>query len=254
MNILDEIVSKKRIRVNEAKSKVSLRDIKNQLERRFPFKRNFKKYLSIKNTSSVIAEIKKASPSAGIIAKDFNPILKAQEYQKMHGVIKALSILTEEDFFQGSNKVLQEVRKFTSLPILRKDFIIDDYQIYESRLIGADCILLITSILSDMQIEEYVSKAEAINLDVLIEVHDEEELARISKFQNVLIGVNNRNLKTFEVDLTNAVRLRKNYDGNQIFIAESGIKSIEDIKYLKKNDINNFLIGESLMRGNFSWS
>ena len=250
MNILDEIVSKKRIRVNEAKSKVSLRDIKNQLERRFPFKRNFKKYLSIKNTSSVIAEIKKASPSAGIIAKDFNPILKAQEYQKMRGVIKALSILTEEDFFQGSNKVLQEVRKFTSLPILRKDFIIDDYQIYESRLIGADCILLITSILSDMQIEEYVSKAEAINLDVLIEVHDEEELARISKFQNVLIGVNNRNLKTFEVDLTNAVRLRKNYDGNQIFIAESGIKSRADIEYLVSNDINVFLIGESLMRGN----
>ena len=164
--------------------------------------------------------------------------------------VRALSILTEEDYFQGSNKVLQDVKKVTNLPILRKDFIIDDYQIYESKLIGADCILLITSILSDMQIEDYVSKAEAIHLDVLIEVHDEEELARISKFHDVLIGVNNRNLKTFEVDLMNAVRLRKNYSGNQIFIAESGIKSNADIEYLISNDINVFLIGESLMRGN----
>ena len=247
MNILDEIVSKKKTRVNEAKSKVPIEDIQNQLVKISSLKSNFKKRLE-NQKQSIIAEIKKASPSAGIIAEDFNPILKAKEYEKMGA--RALSILTEEDFFQGSNKVLQEVKKITNLPILRKDFIIDDYQIYESKLIGADCILLITSILSDSQIEEYVSKAEAINLDVLIEVHDEEELARISKFHNVLIGVNNRNLKTFDVDLMNAVRLRKNYDGNQIFIAESGIKSRKDIEYLASNNINVFLIGESLMRGN----
>ena len=248
MNILDEIVSKKRKRVDEVKSQVSIEDIQNQLAK-IPFlKSNFKKNLE-NQKQSIIAEIKKASPSAGIIAEDFNPILKAKEYEKMGA--RALSILTEEDFFQGSNKVLQEVKKITNLPILRKDFIIDDYQIYESKLIGADCILLITSILSDSQIEDYVSKAEDINLDVLIEVHDEEELARISRFKNALIGVNNRNLKTFEVDLTNAVRLRKNYNGNQIFIAESGIKSNADIEYLVSNDINVFLIGESLMRGNF---
>ena len=248
MNILDKIVSKKRKIVDEAKSQVSIEDIQNQLAE-IPFLRsNFKKSLE-NQEQSIIAEIKRASPSAGIIAKDFNPILKAQEYESMGA--KALSILTEEDFFQGSNKVLQEVKKVTNLPILRKDFIIDDYQIYESKLLGADCILLITSILSDRQIEEYVSKAEEINLDVLIEVHDEEELSRISKFQNVLVGVNNRNLKTFEVDLMNSVRLRKNYIGDQIFIAESGIKSNEDIKYLVSNDINVFLIGESLMRGKF---
>ena len=247
MNILDEIVSKKRKRVDEVKSQVSIEDIQNQLAK-IPFlKSNFKKNLE-NQKQSIIAEIKKASPSAGIIAEDFNPILKAKEYEKMGA--RALSILTEEDFFQGSNKVLQEVKKITNLPILRKDFIIDDYQIYESKLIGADCILLITSILSDSQIEDYVSKAEDINLDVLIEVHDEEELARISRFKNALIGVNNRNLKTFEVDLMNAVRLRKNYNGNQIFIAESGIKSNADIEYLVSNDINVFLIGESLMRGN----
>ena len=249
MNILDEIVSKKRIRVNAAKSEVSIEDIQNQLIKISPLKSNFKKSLE-NQKQSIIAEIKKASPSAGIIAEDFNPILKAQEYEKMGA--SALSILTEEDFFQGSNKALQEVKKVTKLPILRKDFIIDDYQIYESKLMGADCILLITSILSDTQIEDYVFKAEAINLDVLIEVHDEEELARISKFHNALIGVNNRNLKTFEVDLLNAVRLRKNFDGDQIFIAESGIKSNADIEYLVSNDINVFLIGESLMRGNFS--
>ena len=247
MNILDEIVSKKRKRVDEVKSQVSIEDIQNQLAKTPSLKSNFKKNLE-NQKQSIIAEIKKASPSAGIIAEDFNPILKAKEYEKMGA--RALSILTEEDFFQGSNKVLQEVKKITNLPILRKDFIIDDYQIYESKLIGADCILLITSILSDSQIEEYVSKAEDINLDVLIEVHDEEELVRISRFKNALIGVNNRNLKTFEVDLTNAVRLRKNYNGNQIFIAESGIKSNADIEYLVSNDINVFLIGESLMRGN----
>ena len=247
MNILDEIVSKKRTRVNEAKSIVSIEDIQNQLEKLSSLKSNFKNNLE-NQTQAIIAEIKKASPSAGIIAEDFNPILKVQEYEKLGAI--ALSILTEEDFFQGSNKVLQDVKKVTNLPILRKDFIIDDYQIYESKLIGADCILLIASILSDSQIEEYVSKAEAINLDVLIEVHDEEELARVSKFYNALIGVNNRNLKTFEVDLMNAVRLRKDYDGNQIFIAESGIKSSADIEYLVSNDINVFLIGESLMRGN----
>ena len=247
MNILDEIVSKKRKRVDEVKSQVSIEDIQNQLAKTPSLKSNFKKSLE-NQKQSIIAEIKKASPSAGIIAEDFNPILKAQEYEKIGA--RALSILTEEDFFQGSNKVLQEVKKITNLPILRKDFIIDDYQIYESKLIGADCILLIASILSDSQIEDYVSKAEDINLDVLIEVHDEEELARISRFKNALIGVNNRNLKTFEVDLTNAVRLRKNYNGNQIFIAESGIKSNADIEYLVSNDINVFLIGESLMRGN----
>ena len=247
MNILDEIVSKKRTRVDEVKSIVSVEDIQNQLAKSSSPKSNFKNNLE-NQAQAIIAEIKKASPSAGIIAEDFNPILKAKEYEKMGA--RALSILTEEDFFQGSNKVLQDVKKVTNLPILRKDFIIDDYQIYESKLIGADCILLITSILSDSQIEEYVSKAEAINLDVLIEVHDEEELVRVSRFHNALIGVNNRNLKTFEVDLMNAVRLRKNYDGNQIFIAESGIKSSADIEYLVSNDINVFLIGESLMRGN----
>jgi indole-3-glycerol phosphate synthase len=163
----------------------------------------------------------------------------------------ALSILTEEDFFMGSIEYLKDVKKITSLPILRKDFMIDEYQIYESKLIGADCILLIASILTDQQIEDFITIAKKLELDYLIEVHDENELKRVDRFEDALIGVNNRNLETFEVDLNNSVRLRNSFRQNNIFIAESGIKSREDMNYLKMNKIKVFLIGESLMRGSF---
>ena len=151
----------------------------------------------------------------------------------------------------GSMEHLKKVKKVTSLPILRKDFMIDEYQIYESKLIGADCILLIASILSDKKIEDFINIAKELELDYLIEVHDEAELKRIAHHEDALIGINNRNLKTFEVDLDNSVRLRKLFKEENIFIAESGIKSREDINYLKLNDIKVFLIGESLMRGDF---
>jgi indole-3-glycerol phosphate synthase len=159
--------------------------------------------------------------------------------------------LTEEDFFMGSIEYLKDVKKITSLPILRKDFMIDEYQIYESKLIGADCILLIASILTDQQIEDFITIAKKLELDYLIEVHDENELKRVDRFEDALIGVNNRNLETFEVDLNNSVRLRNSFRQNNIFIAESGIKSREDMNYLKMNKIKVFLIGESLMRGSF---
>jgi indole-3-glycerol phosphate synthase len=159
--------------------------------------------------------------------------------------------LTEEDFFMGSMQYLQDVKEITSLPILRKDFMIDEYQIYESKLIGADCILLIVSILSDHQLSTFVELAEKLELDYLIEVHDEVELKRIEHFSNALIGVNNRNLKTFEVDLNNSIRLKKCFHKSNIFIAESGIKSKADMSYLQENDIKAFLIGESLMKNSF---
>jgi len=143
------------------------------------------------------------------------------------------------------------VKAITSLPILRKDFMIDEYQVYESKLIGADCILLIASILSDQQIEDFIYIAKKLDLDYLIEVHDENELKRVEHFDDALIGVNNRNLKTFEVDLNNSVRLRHLFKQKNIFIAESGIKTREDMNYLKQNNIKVFLIGESLMRGSF---
>ena len=248
MNILQKIVENTRDNLKVKKTNLSLEEIKSSLAELSLPKSNFKSSISNKN-EAIIAEIKKASPSAGVISKDFNPVSKAKDYEAFGA--SALSILTEEDFFLGSNEYLRAVKKITSLPILRKDFIIDEYQIYESKLIGADCILLIASILSDEQLEEFVAVAKTLELDYLIEVHDENELKRAELFEDALIGVNNRNLKTFEVDLDNSVRLRNLFFKKNIFIAESGIKSIYDINYLKLHNINVFLIGESLMKGDF---
>ena len=248
MSILEKIVENTRDNLKVKKTNLSLEEIKSSLAELSLPKSNFKSSISNKN-EAIIAEIKKASPSAGVISKDFNPVSKAKDYEAFGA--SALSILTEEDFFMGSNEYLKAVKKITSLPILRKDFIIDEYQIYESKLIGADCILLIASILSDQQLEEFVAVAKTLELDYLIEVHDENELKRAELFEDALIGVNNRNLKTFEVDLDNSVRLRNLFIKNNVFIAESGIKSREDVDYLKSNNIKVFLIGESLMKGNF---
>ena len=248
MSILQKIVENTRDNLKVKKTNLSLEEIKSSLAELSLSKSNFKTSISNKN-EAIIAEIKKASPSAGVIAEDFNPASKAKEYEAFGA--SALSILTEEDFFLGSNEYLKAVKNITSLPILRKDFIIDEYQIYESKLIGADCILLIASILSDQQLEEFVAIAKTLELDYLIEVHDENELKRAEHFEEALIGVNNRNLKTFEVDLDNSVRLRNLFIKNNVFIAESGIKSRKDVDYLKSNNIQVFLIGESLMKGNF---
>ena len=248
MSILQNIVNKTRAKLVERKVELTLSQLKISLQDLNLPKSRFKEKLAHKS-EAIIAEIKKASPSAGIIAENFDPVQKAKEYE-LNGA-SALSILTEEDFFMGSMEHLKKVKKVTSLPILRKDFMIDEYQIYESKLIGADCILLIASILSDKKIEDFINIAKELELDYLIEVHDEAELKRIAHHEDALIGINNRNLKTFEVDLDNSVRLRKLFKEENIFIAESGIKSREDINYLKLNDIKVFLIGESLMRGDF---
>tara|TARA_B100001113_G_scaffold235146_1_gene193303 strand:+ start:1828 stop:2574 length:747 start_codon:yes stop_codon:yes gene_type:complete len=248
MSILQKIVDNTKTNLAQKKAELSLGKIKSALEDLHLPRGRFKDNISNKD-EAIIAEIKKASPSAGVISEDFDPIKKAIEYEAFGA--SALSILTEEDFFMGSVGYLKDVKKITNLPILRKDFIIDEYQIYESKLIGADCILLIASILSDQQIEDFVNIAQKLQLDYLIEVHDEDELHRVEHFQDALIGINNRNLKTFEVDLDNSVRLRNAFKQKNIFIAESGIKSREDIDYLKLNNIKVFLIGESLMRGSF---
>ena len=198
---------------------------------------------------AIIAEIKKASPSAGIISKDFNPVSKAKEYESFGAA--ALSILTEEDYFLGSINYLVNVKEVSDLPILRKDFIIDAYQIYESKLIGADCILLIAAILSDEQLQNFTNIADQLGLDYIIEVHDKDELSRVEIFSKAIIGVNNRNLKTFDVDINNSILLRNEFKQDNVFVSESGIKSRKDIDMLKENDINVFLIGESLMKGDF---
>ena len=249
MSILEEIVKNTILKLAEKKLVTPLAEIKSELARLNLPKGAFKANLLNKD-QAIIAEIKKASPSAGIISEDFDPIQKAKDYEAFGAA--ALSILTEEDFFLGSIEYLKEVKAVTSLPILRKDFMIDEYQIYEAKLIGADCILLIASLLSDTQMLGFVRLAENLELDYLIEVHDEKELSRAGHFKNALIGVNNRNLKTFEVDLDNSVRLKNQFNGDNIFIAESGIKNQEDMIYLKEKGLNIFLIGESLMKGNFT--
>jgi len=248
MSILQKIVENTETNLVQKKGELSFEQIKTALDDLHLPRGIFKENISNKD-EAIIAEIKKASPSAGVISEDFDPIKKAIEYEAFGA--SALSILTEEDFFMGSVSYLKDVKKITNLPILRKDFMIDEYQIYESKLIGADCILLIASILSDQQIKDFINISQQLELDYLIEVHDENELRRVEHFEDALIGVNNRNLKTFEVDLDNSVRLRNAFKQKNIFIAESGIKSREDINYLKLNNINVFLIGESLMRGSF---
>ena len=249
MSILEEIVTNTTLKLAEKKLVTPLAEIKSELARLNLPKGAFKANLLNKD-EAIIAEIKKASPSAGIISEDFDPMQKAKDYEAFGAA--ALSILTEEDFFLGSIEYLKEVKAVTSLPILRKDFMIDEYQIYEAKLIGADCILLIASLLSDTQMLGFVRLAENLELDYLIEIHDEKELSRAGHFKNALIGVNNRNLKTFEVDLDNSVRLKNQFNGDNIFIAESGIKNQEDFIYLKEKGLNIFLIGESLMKGNFT--
>ena len=248
MSILQKIVANTKANLVLKKAEFPLEKIQGSLENLKLPRGKFKDHISNKD-EAIIAEIKKASPSAGVIKEDFDPTKIAMDYESFGA--SALSILTEEDFFMGSVEYLKEVKKITSLPILRKDFMIDEYQIYESKLIGADCILLIASILTDQEIEDFISTAEKLELDYLIEVHDENELKRVEHFEDALIGVNNRNLETFEVDLNNSVRLRNSFRQNNIFIAESGIKSREDMNYLKMNKIKVFLIGESLMRGSF---
>ena len=246
MSILREIVINTKTKLEEKKKLVSLDDLKKEINELNLENPRFKQSITEKD-EAIIAEIKKASPSAGIIAEDFDPIKKAKEYEELGAV--ALSILTEEDYFLGSPKYLKEVRKITQLPILRKDFMIDEYQIYEAKLMGADCILLIASILNDEEISHFIDLAEKLKLDYLIEVHDKIELDRVKMFENAIIGVNNRNLKTFEVDIQNSINLKQEFNGKNIFVSESGIKNISDIEMLKSKGINVYLIGESLMRG-----
>ena len=249
MNILDEIVANTKAKVSIAKEKVSLDDLVSTIHSNKIVKSKFKASLKDKD-QAIIAEIKKASPSAGIISENFNPVTKAQEYEAFGA--SALSILTEEDYFLGSTQYLKDVKKISKLPILRKDFIVDIYQIYESKLIGSDCILLIASILSDDELNDFTQLADTLGLDYIIEVHNEDELKRVQDFSEAIIGVNNRDLKSFTVDIENSIRLKQLFNQDNLFVAESGIKGQSDINKLLQHGINIFLIGESLMKGDFA--
>ena len=248
MNILDEIVANTKSKLEIKKSEIHIEELLSKIDNKSIEESNFKKSLLNKD-EAIIAEIKKASPSAGIISEDFDPVSKAKEYESFGAA--ALSILTEEDYFLGSISYLVNVKKVSDLPILRKDFIIDAYQIYESKLIGADCILLIAAILSDEQLQKFTNIADQLGLDYIIEIHNKDELSRVEAFSKAIIGVNNRDLKTFKVDINNSILLRNEFKKDNVFVSESGIKSRKDIDMLKENNINVFLIGESLMKGDF---
>lgn len=195
---------------------------------------------------AIIAEIKKASPSKGIIREHFVPSEIAQSYEK--GGAACLSVLTDIDFFQGSDRYLQQARAACRLPVIRKDFIIDPYQVYEARAINADCILLIASCLKDSQLQLLSEQANKLGMDVLIEVHDREELQRILPLNQPLIGINNRNLRTFATDLQTTINLLDDIPEDRIVVTESGIHHRGDVELMRKHQVNTFLVGESFMR------
>ena len=195
---------------------------------------------------AVIAEIKKASPSKGIIRRDFDPAGIAEAYANAGAV--CLSVLTDEKFFQGSDRHLEQVKAVTRLPVLRKDFIIDPYQVYEAKAIGADCILLIVAALDDVRLQELAATAADIGLDVLVEVHNREELERGLLLRTPLIGINNRNLHTFETSLQTTLGLLPDVFPDRTVVTESGIHSRADIALMRSRDVHAFLIGEALLR------
>lgn len=196
--------------------------------------------------SAVIAEIKKASPSKGVIREDFHPAEIARSYEQ--GGAACLSVLTDADFFQGSEAYLQQAREACSLPVIRKDFIVDPYQVYEARAIAADCILLIAAALDDAQLAQLNALAHELGMDVLIEVHNAEELQRILPLGNRLVGINNRNLHNFETSLDNTFSLLAQIDENRIVVTESGIHSADDVAAMRQHNVDAFLVGEAFMR------
>lgn len=196
--------------------------------------------------NNIIAEIKKASPSAGVIIKNYFPEIIAVDYEKSG--IGAISVLTETSFFHGNLDHLSLINKRSNLPIIRKDFIIDSYQILESKVYKADAILLIVSILSDNQIKDFINIAEKYGLDCIVETHNKEELDRAIKIGYPIIGINNRNLKNFSVDINNTINLLKNIPDEFVIVAESGIKTRNDIDNYNQVGVYNFLIGESILK------
>ncbi|MCA6072250.1 MAG: indole-3-glycerol phosphate synthase TrpC [Endomicrobium sp.] len=244
--ILDKIVAATRRRVDEEKSKKSFDVIKKEaLTAIGKLSYKFEESL-LKPDINFICEIKKASPSKGIISNSFDYKQIALEYQKAG--VSAISVLTEPDFFLGSKDYLQEIKNLVSIPVLRKDFIIDSYQIYESKIIGADAILLICSILKREILKDFFETASEIGMSCLVEAHDEKEIEMALDIGAKIIGVNNRNLRDFEVDFNNSMKLRKLVPSDKIFVSESGIKTKEDIDILRTNNVNAILIGEELMK------
>ena len=246
-DILKKILARKVEEVAERKSKRPIKELQAEAND-CPPPREFVDAIQQRidaNKPAIIAEIKKASPSKGVIREDFNPADIARSYEQAGA--SCLSVLTDIDFFQGSDEHLQSAREACSLPTLRKDFMIDPYQIYASRVLGADCILLIVSALSDMQLQDFSGMAGELTMDVLVEVHDREELERGLMLRTPLIGINNRNLHTFETTIETTIGLLTDVFHDRTVVTESGIHTSEDVKLMRKHNVNTFLVGEAFM-------
>lgn len=249
MNFLDKIIEYKKEEVEFQKKSTDVNELKSLCQNKsssISFIQKLKD-AKIANKIALIAEVKKASPSKGLIRADFNPVEIAKIYQKSGAI--AVSVLTDEKFFQGSIQYLKDVKKEINLPVLRKDFIIDPFQVYQTKAMGADIILLIASALTEEKLVELYKLSKELGLEVLLEVHDKEEFEFAHNMGAEIIGINNRNLETFEVSIDNTINLIKNKDiSDKFIISESGISSDSDISALKNAGVSGVLIGESFMR------
>ena len=244
MNILDTIIENKKKEIAKAKSNISVQQLQ---DAEFFGRETFSLKHTLKSKSGIIAEFKRKSPRKGIINDTKTPLEVVSEYEKFGA--SAVSILTDSEFFGGSFEDIRSVRKHLNIPILRKDFMVDEYQFYEAKSIGADIILLIAACLSPTQVSAFTDLAHQLTLEVLLEIHTEEELNSINK--NVdFVGINNRNLKDFKVDLQHSVDLKNQLPNGIYSIAESGIYSEKDFKFLKEKGFDGFLMGEYFMKGN----
>ena len=244
MNILDKIIQHKKEELKKLK-KISLKELLKSL--RIQGKtRGFKKAISKHNKLCIIAEIKKKSPSVGVLRRDFNPVKLAQEFEKVG--IQALSVLTDKFFFGGDISFISKIKEIVKLPILRKDFIIDGYQVYESYIAGADAILLIARIVSQEKLKTLYSLATKLGMDCLVEVYSKADLKKALEINPQIIGINNRNLEDFKVNLNNTAKLIRSIPKDKIVVSESGINSKEDLEFLKSKGVDAVLIGEAFMK------
>jgi len=249
-DVLSQIIQTKREEIAKASAIYSLRDLEQQIPG-VPEPRGFERAIVSRvnqGETAVIAEIKKASPSKGVIREDFDPVEIALSYESNGAT--CLSVLTDRDYFQGSPDFLVAARSTTRLPTLRKDFIVDPYQIYEARCMGADCILLIVAALDQQQMLELAEVATSLDLDVLVESHSHDELLRALDVKTKLIGINNRNLRTFETSLETTLGLLPEVPNDRIVITESGIHTVQDVSLMESSSVKAFLVGEAFMRQN----
>lgn len=242
--ILSKIIEEKRSEVEKRKDSLSLAELKGSIRDPFTGRLDFKKTVSGEGIN-LIAEVKKKSPSRGILRKDFRPVEIALDYAVAGAA--ALSVLTDEKFFGGSLSLIKEVKKEVSLPVLQKDFIIDEYQIYEAKSKGADAILLIADILSDEQMSRFLGIAKSLGMDALCEIRSEEDLEKALNAGAEIVGINNRDLHDFKVDIETTPRLIRHIPHGKIIVSESGIKTYRDVMYLKSLGVNAVLIGEAFM-------